>query len=274
MNMEIPIEDFYEDVLAKAARGLGLSTTQLSEQSGVGKVAIREALRGNFVEDEARKLAPVLGLNSDALVLLGQKSWRPAEVDLNGLAVFNSPFHDMTVNAFVVWEPSSKKAAIFDSGADANDLLDFVSKHGLDVQGIWITHTHGDHIADVNTILKVIDCPVYVGEKEYANFGESFEAGRDFSVGGLTIETRLTWGHAKGGVTFVVRGLVRPVAIVGDALFAQSMGGGMVSYEAAIETSGKEIMTLPDDTVVCPGHGPLTSIAEQKGVNPFFAVKY
>ena len=52
------------------------------------------------------------------------------------------------------------------------------------------------------------------------------------------------------------------------------MGGGMVSYEAAIETSGKEIMTLADDTVLCPGHGPLTTVAEQKEVNPFFAGKF
>ncbi|MDA0348240.1 MAG: MBL fold metallo-hydrolase [Verrucomicrobia bacterium] len=272
--MQIPIEDFYEDVLAKAARGLGLSTTQLSERSGLKKDAIREALRGNFVEEEAAKLAPILDLDPEALVLLGQKTWRPAEIQLSGLACFNSPFHDMTVNAYVVWDHSSKKAAIFDSGADASELLEFVKSEGLDVQGIWITHTHGDHIADVNSILKHVNCPVYVGKKEFANFGEPFDAGKTFSVGSLNIETRLTWGHAKGGITFVVAGLDRPVAIVGDALFAQSMGGGMVSYEDAIRTSGAEIMTLPDNTVVCPGHGPLTSVEEQKKVNPFFAGKY
>jgi len=272
--MQIPIEDFYEDVLAKAARGLGLSTTQLSERTGLKKDAIREALRGNFVEDEAKEMAPVLDLDPGALVLLGHKSWRPAEIELPGLAGFNSPFHDMTVNAFVVWDHSTKKAAIFDSGADASELLEFVKSEGLDVQGIWITHTHGDHIADVNSILKQVNCSVYVGSMEFANFGEPFDAGQTFSVGKLNIETRLTWGHAKGGITFVVRGLNRPVAIVGDALFAQSMGGGLESYPDAIRTTGAEIMTLPDDTVVCPGHGPLTSIEEQKKVNPFFAGKY
>jgi len=272
--MQIPIEDFYEDVLAKAARGLGLSTTQLSERSALSKDAIRDALRGNFVVEEAKKLAPVLGLDPEALVLLGHKTWKPAEVQIPGLAVFNSPFHDMTVNAFVVWDPSSKKAAIFDSGADASELLAFVKSESLEVQGIWITHTHGDHIADINSILKQVNCPVYVGAKEFANFGESFDAGKTFSVGNLQIETRLTWGHAAGGITFVVRGLVRPVAVVGDALFAQSMGGGMVSYSDAIRTSGAEIMTLSNDTVICPGHGPLTSVGEQKIVNPFFAGKF
>ena len=122
--------------------------------------------------------------------------------------------------------------------------------------------------------MSAFDCPVFVGEKELANFGISFAAGKQFSVGNLTIDTRLTWGHARGGITFVVTGLDRPVAVVGDALFAQSMGGGMISFTDALQTSGEQIMTLPDNTVICPGHGPMTSVAEEKRVNPFFAGKY
>jgi glyoxylase-like metal-dependent hydrolase (beta-lactamase superfamily II) len=274
LGMQVPIEDFYEDVIAKSARGLGYSTSKLSDKSGVDKDSIRDALRGNFVEEEARKLAPVLNLDPDALVLLGQGTWRPVEVELSGLAVFNTPFADMTVNAFVLWDQATKEAAVFDSGADASGMLEFIEAEGLDVKGVWVTHTHGDHIEDIPAIVRVFNCPVYVGEKELANFGGSFEAGRRFSVGSLGIETRLTWGHARGGITFVVSGLDRPVAVVGDALFAQSMGGGMLSYEDALATSGNEIMTLPDETVVCPGHGPMTSIGEEKRVNPFFAGKY
>lgn len=272
--MQIPIEDFYEDVLGKAARGLGLSTSRLSEASGLSKDALREALRGNYREEEARKLANALRLDADALVELGQKKWRPAEIEMRGLAVFNSPFGDMTVNAYVVWDLASKAAGIFDSGADATELLQFAKSEKLQIEGLWITHTHGDHIAEVNAILKQVDCPVYVGEKEYANFGTSFKEGRQFSLGGLNIDTRLTWGHSKGGITYVVSGLERPIAIVGDALFAQSMGGGMVSYEAALETSGNQIMTLPDQTIICPGHGPMTSVGEEKKVNPFFAGRF
>jgi hydroxyacylglutathione hydrolase len=269
--MHIPIEDFYEDVIAKAARGLGFSTSHLSELSGLGKKAIRDAMRGNFVEEEAKKLAPALNLDADALVLLGKGNWRPADIELPGLAVFNTPFGDMTVNAFVVWDSSTKEAAVFDSGADASEMLCFIKSEGLKVGGVWVTHTHGDHIEDIGSIVTETGCPVYVGDKELANFGESFAAGREFSVGSLRIGSLLTWGHAKGGITFVVTGLSRPVAIVGDALFAQSMGGGMVSYKDALETSASEIMTLPDDTVICPGHGPMTSVGEEKLVNPFFA---
>jgi glyoxylase-like metal-dependent hydrolase (beta-lactamase superfamily II) len=68
----------------------------------------------------------------------------------------------------------------------------------------------------------------------------------------------------------VIDGLARPVAIVGDAIFAGSMGGGGVDYGAALKTNRAEILTLPDDTVICPGHGPLTSVGGQKIHNPFF----
>jgi glyoxylase-like metal-dependent hydrolase (beta-lactamase superfamily II) len=87
----------------------------------------------------------------------------------------------------------------------------------------------------------------------------------------LRVESRLTWGHSKGGITYLVRGLARPVAVVGDAIFAGSMGGGIVSYNDALNTNREQILTLPDETVICPGHGPLTTVGEEKRNNPFFA---
>ena len=72
-------------------------------------------------------------------------------------------------------------------------------------------------------------------------------------------------------MTYFVRGLDRPVAIVGDSLFAGSMGGGNVSYEDALRNNLEKILTLPNDTILCPGHGPLTTVAEEKKHNPFFA---
>jgi len=68
----------------------------------------------------------------------------------------------------------------------------------------------------------------------------------------------------------VIDGLDRPIAIVGDAIFAGSMGGGMVSYQDALQTNREKIMTLADDTVLCPGHGPMTTVGEEKKNNPFF----
>jgi glyoxylase-like metal-dependent hydrolase (beta-lactamase superfamily II) len=62
------------------------------------------------------------------------------------------------------------------------------------------------------------------------------------------------------------------LAIVGDAIFAGSMGGGAVSYEEALRTNRQSIFTLPDNTVLCPGHGPLTTVGEEKRNNPFFSI--
>ncbi len=112
--------------------------------------------------------------------------------------------------------------------------------------------------------------PAVTGTREPLEGAETFDAGRRFSIGNLRVETRLTWGHSKGGVTYVVTGLEKPVAVVGDAVFAGSMGGGAVSYEAALQTNRAQILTLPDDTILCPGHGPLTTVGEQKKHNPFF----
>ena len=72
-------------------------------------------------------------------------------------------------------------------------------------------------------------------------------------------------------MTYVIEGLKRPVAIVGDSLFAGSMGGGSVSYEDALQNNLKKILTLPDETMLCPGHGPMTTVGEEKVHNPFFA---
>ena len=268
--MKAPIEDYYEDILGKAARGLGFSTARIAEQTGLSREAIREALRGVFDEDHARLLAGPLQLDGEALVLAGRKTWYPDGVDLDGLAFFNTVYGDMTVNAFVVWDPATGEAGIFDTGADAGAMLEFVARKNLAVKSLFITHTHGDHIAAVDQVLGAHSCPVYVGEGEGSSVGQRFAPGKVFRLGSLEVETRLTWGHARGGITYVIRGLQRPVAIVGDALFAQSMGGGMVSYEAALETNRKALFTLPDETVVCPGHGPMTSIGEEKRVNPFF----
>jgi glyoxylase-like metal-dependent hydrolase (beta-lactamase superfamily II) len=98
----------------------------------------------------------------------------------------------------------------------------------------------------------------------------TFSYGERFTLGVLTIEARKTTGHTVGGVTYVVTGLARPVAIVGDALFAGSAGGGLISWHDVLATCREEILTLPPDTIICPGHGPLTTVAEELAHNPLF----
>ena len=135
---------------------------------------------------------------------------------------------------------------------------------------VLLTHTHPDHIADLTRLKAATMAEAFVCKLEQINGAMGFEAGRRFTVGRLSVETRQTKGHSAGGITYVVTGLPNRLAIVGDALFAGSMGGGGVSYSDALETNRMSLFTLPDDTIVCPGHGPLTTIGEEKVHNPFF----
>lgn len=270
--MSIPLEDLFNDVIGKSRRGLGLTEDALSARTGVSVADIKAAMAGEVDEVVLTKIAPALKLDGPALVAMAQKAWAPEPVELAGLAQFNTDFGDMTVNAYIVFDPETKMAAAFDTGATAKPMVDFVKANGLSLNLVFITHTHGDHIADLSGLCEAGAPTVFVNAKEPTPGAQTFEVGDTaaWELGGLRIEPRNTFGHSKGGTTYVVTGLAHPVAIVGDALFASSMGGGMVSFTDALSTNRKEIFTLPDDTVVCPGHGPLTTIAEEKAHNPFY----
>ena len=268
----IPLEDNFTDILGKAQRGLRLTDVQLATQTGLPVELIAKVKDGLVDEAALTKLAPALNLNARALIAAAKKTWQPKPINCAGLAQFNTPFFDMTVNAYVVWDHATREAALFDTGAIARPALDLLVQEKLALKYLFITHTHTDHIADLEKIQAETKAACFVGDREpkLADV-KTFAAGTKFSLGQLTIETRLTWGHAEGGITYVVDGLEYPVAIVGDAVFAGSMGGGAVSYADALRTNRAEIMSLPADTILCPGHGPLTTVGEELEHNPFFA---
>jgi glyoxylase-like metal-dependent hydrolase (beta-lactamase superfamily II) len=266
----LALEDLFTDVIAKAQRGLGLTDAMLAGKAGLSLADLQSLKAGSVDEEALKKIAPALSLKAAALIDLAQQAWTPRPIDLPGLAQFNTTYHDMTVNAYLVWDSSSKLAAAFDTGADARPMMEFIKANGLTLEAIYLTHTHPDHVADIAT-LRTAGQPVRASRREPWDSAELFDCGKEFTLGHLHIETRQTWGHSRGGVTYVIDGLERPVAIVGDALFCSSMGGGIVSYADALATNQKEIFSLPDDTVVCPGHGPLTTVGEEKRHNPFYS---
>lgn len=267
----IPLEDSFSDVIGKAQRGLKIGDEELAKKAGVSAGELTEAKEGKFNEAVVRKLAPVLKLGTETLVAMGRKAWRPKEVGgFSGLAMFTTTYGDMTVNSFMVWDPKSKAAVFFDTGADSAEMLKTAKENGLKAEMILLTHTHADHIADLAKLKSATGAKAYVCELEAIDGAESFKAGKKFAAGGLQIETRQTSGHSKGGITYVVSGLATPVAVVGDSIFASSMGGGMISYEDALRNNREKILTLAGNTVICPGHGPLTTVAEEKANNPFF----
>jgi hydroxyacylglutathione hydrolase len=266
----IPLEDNFNDIIGKAQRGFKLSDEQLAERAGVPGQALNQIQSGTVEEEIIRKLAPVLNLGSTTLVQSARKSWYPGAQEVPGLAQFNTTYHDMTVNAYVVFDPKTKEAALFDTGADCSPALQFIKANDLKPKLILLTHTHPDHIADLPRLKAATGARAYVSQLETVEGAETFSEGRTFQVGRLEIETHQTSGHSAGGITFVISGLSKPVAVVGDAMFAGSMGGGGVSYTDALGNNRKKILSLADETVLCPGHGPLSTVGEEKLHNPFF----
>lgn len=267
----IPLEDTFTDIVGKARRGLRLTDdAQLAAKTGVSAVDISKVTAGTPDEAILRKLAPALGLGAQALADSAAKKWYPPTQQLGGLQQFNTPYEDMTVNAYLAWDTISREAVAFDTGATCQPMLDFAKSKGLFIKLVLLTHTHGDHIADLAKITAATGAKAYVGELEPNPGAEPFPEGRVFKIGNLKIDTRLTTGHCVGGITYVISGLSRLIAVVGDAIFAGSMGGGGISYADALSNNRKKILTLPDDTVLCPGHGPLTTVGEEKRHNPFY----
>jgi glyoxylase-like metal-dependent hydrolase (beta-lactamase superfamily II) len=272
--MNIELEDNVGDIVGKAQRGLGISDSELAQKAGVNSEAIRKAREGAADEATLCAIAPALDLDPNALVDLALGKWKPDKLEnFEGLAQFNTSYSRMLVNAYLVWDPAAKHAAAFDTGADSAGMLKVATKENLTIKLILLTHAHPDHVADLPRLREETGAEIFAPEREPLPGAEKIDEGKHFRIGKIDIEARLTWGHSPGGITFVAIGLPRPIAIVGDSLFAASMGGGSVSYKDAVRNNLEKILTLPDETIICPGHGPMTSVGEEKKHNPFFAYK-
>ncbi len=265
------LEDNHEDIIAKAMRGKNIGKSMLAEKSGIKKEKIEAILDGEILEGIIMKIAPILKLDIEKLLASARKDWTPDLIEMNSVKKFESTFGSMTVNTYVVFDENTRNAWIFDTGTECNSLISFIEEENLKVDAIFLTHTHRDHIYCLDQLRSTLGYPVvYVHKSEQIQntfpIDESFEN----SIGEISLKALHTHGHSIGGITYLISGLPNPLAIVGDALFAGSMGGGMVSYQDALRTNRDKIMTLPDETIICPGHGPVSSIAEEKRYNPFF----
>lgn len=267
----LPLEDNFNDIAGKALRGLGLNAAEAAQRAGTTREKIEAFLKGEWDAEIGQALAPLLGISASALAVSAEKGWRPEPVEVPGLAQFSTPWEDMVVNSFLAWDAETREAVAFDTGADCSEMLEKLAAEQLTLKAILLTHTHTDHVFELDRLHSRTSAPAYVGEREPLDGAESFAEGRTFAIGKLRIETLLTWGHSPGGITYVIHGLPRPVAVVGDSIFAGSMGGGGISYKDALENNRSKILTLPKETVLCPGHGPLTTVSEELAHNPFFA---
>lgn len=267
----IPLEDAFEDILGKAQRGFGYSDAELCTKADVLTEDLVDLRNGILREGPLRRVAGILELEADRLIALAKKQWYPEIPIVPGVYQFRDEKDDMTPNAYVVADANGD-AIMVDTTTDAQPIIALIHRHRFRLGAVLITHSHRDHWADLDQVRKAFpDTPVYSSAKEPIEGTTLLEEGQEVHVSDLLIEPRLTTGHSVGGMSYIIRqGLSRPVALVGDALFAGSMGGGLVSWHDALRNNRKKLFTLSDETAVCPGHGPMTTIGQEKRHNPCY----
>jgi glyoxylase-like metal-dependent hydrolase (beta-lactamase superfamily II) len=268
----IPLEDNFNDVINKAQRGQKISDSDLAQLSEVSAADLAAVKSGTPILAVIRRVARHLRLSPNALEALAQKAWYPEQPRFpHGFAMFNTPHGDMTVNSYLVWDARTKVAAAFDTGDKCDGMLDLIHAECLTLRYIFITHTHEDHIADLAK-LAATGAEVWASEREPVDHpgAKTFAENAHFHIGELAIKTLFTWGHSPGMTTFHITGLSWPVAVVGDAIFASSMGGSPTHFAEQFRHNCEKILTLPRDTVLACGHGPLTTLRQEKQHNPFF----
>ena len=270
----IPLEDNFTDLIGKAQRGLRISDQDLAARAEVRVADLAAVKSGQPIDAVIRRLARHLRMNPDALEALAHGRWYPQAPNFrSGFAMFNTTYGDMTVNSYLVWDAKSRVAAAFDTGASCEGMLDLASAEKLKIAYVFLTHTHEDHVADLPRLVAGSGAEVWSSDREPAGLpgARTFAENAHFHIGPLAIKALLTWGHSPGQTTYYVTGLSWPLAIVGDSLFASSIGGSASHFADQYKNDREKIFTLPRDTVLACGHGPLTTIAQEREHNPFFA---
>ncbi len=270
----IPLEDNFNDVINKAQRGWQISDEDLMKRAEVSADDLAAVKSGQPIDAIIRRVARHLKLSTVALEALAHKRWYPQLPDFpKGFAAFNTAWDDMTVNSYLIWDPRTRTAAAFDTGATCQAMLDLIHTEGLTLRYIFLTHTHPDHIADLPRLAAETKAEVWASELEPASHpgAKTFKENAHFHVGAIAIKTLFTFGHSPGMTTYFVTGLSWPIAFVGDSVFASSMGGSATQFADQFKNNREKIFTLPRDTVLACGHGPLTTLAQEKQHNPFYA---
>ena len=274
----VQLEDHLGDLIAKARAMSGVSTAAAASAAGISEADLttleksgRTAAKINFAA-----LGKIVGLDPAKLEAVAN-GWLPAKTDLSlwhELRVFTTKDSDgLTVNCYLVWDEVSRDAALFDTGLDAQPILDCIAAEQLALKHVFITHSHWDHVEALPQIRAAFPkVRLHSGSKS-APVDQRNKPAEIIHLGGLRITYRETPGHADDGVTYLVGNWQEDapyVALVGDAIFAGSMGRGNPDWHLARQKVREQILTLPAETLLCPGHGPLTTVAEEKAHNPFF----
>jgi hydroxyacylglutathione hydrolase len=200
------------------------------------------------------------------------------------------PVGPLQCNCSVIGDETTREAIVIDPGDDIEDVLRLIRKHDLKVQQIVITHAHIDHVGGAMKLRAATGAPILLNQNDLAllkmldvqaawigmaspgkvEIDQSVGQADQIKAGSLTADVIHTPGHTEGSVCLYFPAENKLIA--GDTLFAGSIGrtdlpGG--SFEKIIRSLHEKVLALPDETIVVPGHGPLTTIGEERETNPF-----
>jgi glyoxylase-like metal-dependent hydrolase (beta-lactamase superfamily II) len=271
------LEDHLGDIVRKARGMFGVSAAAAATAAGLTEAELAELEESGQAPTKANlhALAQLVGLQPGKLEGIA-KGWLPGEKDLGAwreLRCLTTTAGGMAVNCFLVWDEVSREAALFDTGWEAQPIAQLLSENQLQLRHIFITHTHEDHVAALSALHQQFPKARLHSSSKSAPVDQRNRDNDFIHLGSLRITHRDTPGHAEDGTTYIIGTWPEDaphVAIVGDAIFAGSMGRGNQSWELARQKVRDQILTLPPETLLCPGHGPLTTVAEEKAHNPFF----
>ena len=193
-------------------------------------------------------------------------------------------------NCSVIGDEATREAMVIDPGDDIEDVLAIIRKHHLQVKQIVITHAHIDHVGGAMKLRAATGAPILLNQNDYAllkmldvqaawigvatpgnvEIDHSIANGENVTAGSITASVMQTPGHTEGSICLYFP--TEKKLIAGDTLFAGSIGrtdlpGG--SYPKILRSLHDTVLALPDETVVIPGHGPLTTIGDERQTNPF-----
>jgi hydroxyacylglutathione hydrolase len=204
------------------------------------------------------------------------------------------PVGPLQCNCSIIGDEASREAIVIDPGDDIERVVSLIRKHNLQVKQIVITHAHIDHVGGAMKLRAATGAPILLNQNDYAllkmldvqaawigmptpgkvDIDQSLGQSDKVKVGSLSAEVLHTPGHTEGSICLYFP--VENKLIAGDTLFAGSIGrtdlpGG--SYDKILHSLHDRVLALPDKTVVVPGHGPLTTIGEERESNPFLQTK-
>lgn len=276
----MPLEDDFCDIIKKARRGQGLSEGDLARASGLAAGDVTVLERGGRLptKQEIEALAAALHLRVEPLLTIVLERWMPAPPQAAGpVETVMGDINGYAVKGYVVY--NSGEAVFVDTAYNAEAMLAVLERKHLQLKAVCLTHGHADHAGGLDVILQHHRVPVYLGRGDKPLLGwippadlmKPAEDGRTVTVGRLTLRLIETPGHTPGGICYRVEGAGHDVCFVGDTLFAGSIGGSNPAslYRTHLESVRRRVLALPPDATLLPGHGPATTVREERAHNPF-----